>query len=122
MFTIIVQVSNQNYGNRSVKANKTIVSDVHVNEVYTDPDLINSISHLSGLSVRKVSEIMRYNVLSVMQVSMVTGKPVDSINTKIRLGNLTICFPFPHNSGKRETIFVLRNEVLMEYIYRSVNE
>jgi|GEM_PF-4452193 len=92
-------------------------ADVIIKEVYTKPEFIQKIAQsFSNMDERKVSDIMRYNVLTVRQVTSVTGLSVNDIWCLIRKKKLVRCAPFRSHDSKPESVFVLRDKTLEEFI------
>lgn len=102
---------------RKSESKKDIIKGVSIKEEYTDTELIEKIlKHNHALSRRKLSEILKYNVLTVQQLSSITCKSVDAISMKIKLGKLSVCYPYPNYTDTRDIMFVFRNEKLAIYV------
>lgn len=65
---------------------------------------------------------MRYNVFTVAQFATITEISIDSINTKLKWGSLTKCYPLPRYDGCRESVFILRDEKSKRAIERALSK
>jgi len=96
-----------------------------VREMDTDIDTLIALSSLSEESVEAVGNALRVNVLTIQQVSLVTGKSVSSIESCLRStpGEETILTPvFPFPSGdKKGPKFILRDSKFETFINKLLN-
>ena len=96
-----------------------------VREMDTDIDTLIGLAALSEESVEEVRTAMAMNVLTIQQVSLVTGKSVSSIESCLRAqwgedSTLTPVFPFP-SGAKKGPKFILRDDKFETFINKLLN-
>lgn len=106
-----------------VKRNKAFVKDVIIKRVKTTDALLAKIVAVHGIPLTKVEKALRYNVITIHDFALVTGRKTNNIHQKIRgyarQGKihypLNICDPFDSLYLK----FVYRNIKAEKMIYES---
>lgn len=93
-------------------------------------DVMMKISNKRGINMSDLKNIMAYNVMTVGQVVLVTGRAEDGIRTKLQprwLGKkkefyaaLTACYPFPTEA--KGPMFVLVDDKLRQLVNESAEE
>lgn len=94
-----------------------------------DSKVIKKIATCRMLPVDQIKPLLKYNVMTFRQLSIITGVTESRIrNACIKsqkkggalTARLTICNPFPDDSAGK--LFVLVDEKCKDYIYKSISQ
>ena len=106
-----------------------LIKSVVIKEVLNRPSVIKSIARKRSLTIKEVSDILRYNIVTVNQLSLITGCTVNCITQKTRprynkekgfvVTELDYCYPFSCLNGNGFK-FVFRNKQCEDLILDSL--
>ena len=105
---------------------KAEFAEVRLNK--TDEELIDKIARCRDKDRELIKKMMRHSCWMQKQYADLTGKSVQTINNLMVYGKrkdnknvraLNVCMPFP-NFGGTDSTFIMRDELSMEYLLKSL--
>lgn len=77
--------------------------------------VVIALSKISRMSMKRVNEHLKYNIITIKQLSILTKQTVYAIENAIRLNKLTVVRPFPTGRTKGPR-FIARDEKFDIYL------
>jgi len=108
------------------KSSPVGVLEVELSLMETSDYLIKKIAKSKDISVKRVSDMLKYNLISAQQLTEITG--YSNVRTMMmprsKRGDIVVdldrCYPFPVNEKNDGFVFIVRNEKCENFIKDSL--
>ena len=107
--------------------NKDRYTQVEIKTMDTPVQVVMALSEISGVNALIVSKALKYNVLTVTQVAMITGQTIATIEGRLkpqaRTWEPVLNTVYPFKVGDKKGFkFIMRDEKFQAYINQFINQ